>query len=208
MTTEMFYAVFENFNDKRDEPPSPPAEEASVPIGEIGEIRSAAWTEGYLSGCQHSAGEAGSQTLTAKLLTSVHDLGSSTAEAVDAASLAVADLLVNTMISVTSETWSAGLLDRVRQVAERIKPALTVTPDFVLRDGAGTEQHFGNISDLSRALDTGSDGDDVTIRWHRGEARISRMAYLDELRNAIIPLTAGIPPAAGHTDQPGARNQT
>ena len=100
----------------------------------------------------------------------------------------VADLLVNTVIAVTSDDWSAKLMDRVRLVAERIKPALTVAPEFILRDDRGAIQHFGNISDLSRALEDGTAGEDVTIRWQRGEATISRSALLEDLREAIIPL--------------------
>jgi len=131
------------------------------------------------------------QEMTARLLTSVHDLSGSTSEAVDTAALIVADLLVNTVIAVTSDGWSARLLDRVRMVADRLKPALTVAPEFLLRDESGTVRHFNDITDLSRALDAGATGEDVTIRWQRGEATISRMALLEDLRDAIIPLSAG-----------------
>ncbi|MEA2738431.1 MAG: hypothetical protein QOH05_1738, partial [Acetobacteraceae bacterium] len=132
----------------------------------------------------------------------LHELASETAGAVDLASLTVADLLVNTVIAATSDNWSARLMDRVRMVADRIKPTLTVAPQFVLRDDHGAEQHFANISDLSQALDAGSTGQDVTIRWQRGEAMISRMALLDDLRDAIIPLSAGL------ADQQNVRNPT
>jgi hypothetical protein len=202
MTTDTLFAVFEDFNEHRDEPPPPPADEGSVPLDEVCEIRATAWTEGYLSARQQAGDINGDQRLTARLLTSLHDLSETTAEAVDAASLVVADLLVNTFISVTAETWSAKLPDRVRRVADRIKPALTVAPDFVLRDEQGTEQHFADISDLSRALETGTDAGDVTIRWQNGEATISRAAYLEELREAIIPLTAG------YAENDNARRET
>ena len=119
-------------------------------------------------------------------------------EAVDAASLAVADLLVNAVIAVTSDDWSARLLDRVRAVADRIKPALTVAPEFVLRDDSGTARCFDDISDLSQALEAGNTGEAVTIRWHRGEATISRTAMLEDLRDAIIPLSADPPNDAKH----------
>ena len=202
MTSDTLFAGFEDFNEHRDEPPPPPADEGSIPLGEVCEIRATAWTEGYLSARQQAGDINGDQRLTARLLTSLHDLSETTAEAVDAASLVVADLLVNTFISVTAETWSAKLPDRVRRVADRIKPALTVAPDFVLRDEQGTEQHFADISDLSRALETGTDAGDVTIRWQNGEATISRAAYLEELREAIIPLTAG------YAENDNARRET
>ena len=202
MTSDTLFAVFEDFNEHRDEPPPPPADEGSIPLGEVCETRATAWTEGYLSARQQAGDINGDQRLTARLLTSLHDLSETTAEAVDAASLVVADLLVNTFISVTAETWSAKLPDRVRRVADRIKPALTVAPDFVLRDEQGTEQHFADISDLSRALETGTDAGDVTIRWQNGEATISRAAYLEELREAIIPLTAG------YAENDNARRET
>ena len=34
-------------------------------------------------------------------------------------------------------------------VADRIKPALTVEPEFLLRDDSGTERRFGDIDSLS-----------------------------------------------------------
>jgi hypothetical protein len=191
MTTDALFAVFADFNDPRDEPSAPPPDAVPMPFGDIGEIREAAWTEGYLTGRQEAGAYDNDQTLTAKLLTSVDDLGGGTVAAVDAAALAVADLLVNTVIAMTSDGWSAGLLDRVRTLAERIKPALTVAPEFIMRDGHGTEQRFDDISGLSRALEIGGGAEDVTIRWQRGEATISRTALLEDLREAIIPLTAG-----------------
>jgi hypothetical protein len=130
--------------------------------------------------------------LTAKLLTSLHDLTARTAQEVDAASLAVADLLISTVISVVSDDWPAKLLGRVRMIANRIKPALTVAPEFILTDDGGTERRFADIDSLSRALDEGVVGEDVTIRWQRGEATISRAALLEDLREAAIPLSAGL----------------
>jgi hypothetical protein len=202
MATDTMFAVFEDFNDERDEPSPPPPEEASVPFSEIGEIRDTAWTEGYMTGRQECGSQDNVTPLAARLVTSVHDLGATTLQAVDAAALAVADMLVNTVIAVTSEAWSARLLDRVRMVADRIKPALTVAPEFVLRDDDGTEQNFNDIAELSRVLEAGGAGQDVTIRWQRGEATISRMALLADLREAIIPLSAG------RIIEQDARNQT
>lgn len=185
------FAVFADFNEPSEDVALVPAESASLPFDDIGESREAAWTEGYLKGRQAPDAQNEDQPLTAKLLTSLYDLDCKTSEAVDAASLAVADLLVNTVIAATSDNWSARLLDRVRMVADRIKPALTVAPEFVLRDDQGTVRHFADLSELSHALDASSAGEDVTIRWHRGEATISRMALLEDLREAIIPLSAG-----------------
>jgi hypothetical protein len=202
MTTGAIFAVFEDFNEPRDEPSPPPPEDESFASVEVSKIRETAWTEGYLTGRRESGSHDSDQPLMAKLLTSMHDLAAETSGAVDAASLMVADLLVNAVIAITSDGWAARLLERVRIVADRIKPALTVAPEFVLRDPHGTEQHFGDLSDLSRVLEAGDGGGvDVTIRWQRGEATISRMALLEDLRDAIIPLTAG------RASEPDARSQ-
>jgi hypothetical protein len=192
MTTDALFAVFANFNDQIDEPPAAPVEEAPSAFDETGKIRREAWTEGYLAGRQEPGHEAGDGRLTAKLLTSLDNLTARTAHEVDAASLAVADLLISTVISVVSDDWPAKLLGRVRMIADRIKPALTVAPEFVLTDDGGTERRFADIDSLSRALDEGVVGEDVTIRWQRGEATISRAALLEDLREAVIPLSAGL----------------
>jgi hypothetical protein len=193
MTTDAMFAVFEDFNDVRDEPPPPPEVEKPAPAFDpIGQIREEAWTAGYLTGRQEPAGDGAEFGLTAKLVTSLHELDAKTADAVDAASLAVADLLVNTVIAVASDEWPRKLLSRVRMVADRIKPALTVEPEFLLRDDSGTERRFGDIASLSRALDDGVVGEDVTIKWQRGEATISRTALLEDLREAVSPLSAGL----------------
>ena len=192
MTTDTAFAIFENFNEPREEPSPSPVEDAPPPPGDLGEVREEAWTDGYLTGRQERDAQGSDQPLTAKLLTSVYDLAADVSLAVDAASLAVADLLVNIVIAVTSDAWSSRLLDRVRAVADRIKPALTVAPEFVLRDDAGTIRCFGDISELAQALEAGNTGEAVTIRWHRGEATISRTALLEDLRDAIIPLSAGL----------------
>jgi hypothetical protein len=190
MTTDTTFAVFEDFNEPRETPAPPPAEDMPPPFDELGEIREEAWTDGYLTGRQERDARGDDGAISARLLTSVHDLEAKAAEAVDAASLVVADLLVNAVIAVTSDEWAARLLDRVRSVADRIKPALTVAPEFVLSDGSGSSQCFGDISALSHALEDGRDGEAVTIRWHRGEATISRSALLADLRDAINPLSA------------------
>ena len=189
MTVESTFAVFEDFNEPRDAPAPPPVEDTPLPFDPLGEVREAAWTDGYMTGRQERDAHDDDQALSARLLTSVHDLEAKAAEAADAASLAVADLLVNAVIAVTTDTWPERLLDRVRAVADRIKPALTVAPEFVLRDDTGTTQCFGDISALSHALEAGDTGESVTIRWHRGEATISRAALLADLRDAIIPMS-------------------
>jgi hypothetical protein len=191
MMTDATFAVFANFNDQVDEPAPPPVEEAPPVVDEIIQIRQEAWTEGYLAGRQEPGNEIADGKLTAKLLTALDDLTAKTTDVVDAASLTVADLLINTVISVLSDDWPAKLLGRVRMIADRIKPALTVAPEFVLRDDGGTERRFADIDSLSRALDEGVVGEDVTIRWHRGEATISREGLLEDLREAVIPLSAG-----------------
>jgi hypothetical protein len=193
MTTNAMFTVFADFNDFPDEPPTQPMEEASPSTDEIiGQIREEAWTDGYLTGRQEPNGEPAEASLTARLVTSLHELDGRTAEAVDAASLVVAELLVNTVIAVASDEWAHKLLGRVRMVADRIKPALTVEPEFLLRDDSGIERRFGDIASLSRALDDGIIGEDVTIKWQRGEATISRTALLEDLREAVIPLSAGL----------------
>jgi hypothetical protein len=191
MTTDTMFAVFADFNDRAHEPP-PAVEEAPPAVDERGQIREEAWTDGYMTGRQEPADKTADSCLVAKLVRSLHDVDAKAAEAVDAASLAVADLLINTVIAVASDDWPAKLLGRVRMVADRIKPALTVEPEFILRDDGGTERRFGDIASLSRALDDGIVGEDVTIRWQRGEATISRKALLEDLRDAIIPLSAGL----------------
>jgi hypothetical protein len=193
MTTDATFAVFEDFNDPRETLAPPPVEDTPSPFDELGEIREQAWTDGYLTGRQERDRHGNDGNSAARLLTSVHELDAKASEAVEAASLVVADLLVNAVIAATSENWSARLLDRVRAVADRIKPALTVTPEFVLRDDDGIAHSFGDISALSQALEAGNTGEVVTIRWHRGEAVISRTALLADLRDAIVPLSASQP---------------
>lgn len=180
--------IFANFNDHQDDPSALALEDMSEPDTAADDLRTEAWTDGFLTGRQERAEP---RNLAAKLLTSVAELDATAVQAVEAASLAVADLLVNTVIAATSETWSAGLMDRVRTAVERIKPALTAAPDFVLRDDQGAMHHFDDISALSHALEAGG-GEDVSIVWHRGEATISRTALLEDLRQAIIPLSAGL----------------
>jgi hypothetical protein len=188
MTIETIFAVFEDFNEQRQEP-----DEAVVEVQVVApeQVRDETWTDGYLAGRQERGTQNDDLNTAAKLMTSVSELQEKAAEAIEAASLAVADLLVNTVIALTADDWSAKLMDRVRLIAERIKPALTVAPEFILRDDQGTLHSFDDISKLARALEAGSVGEDVSIRWQRGEATISRSALLKDLRQAIVPLSAG-----------------
>ena len=190
MTIESLYAVFEDFNDPRQvDSPQPVAEVVALPQRDT---REEVWTDGYLAGRQERGTHGDNPWLTAKLVTSVFELDEKATEAVEAASLAVADLLVNTVIAVAADDWPARLMDRVRLVADRIRPALTMAPEFILRDDQGTVYRFGDIADLARALEAGSAGEDVSIRWQRGEATISRSALLEDLRHAVSPLSAGL----------------
>jgi hypothetical protein len=206
MTIGTVLAIFEDFNEPSDQTPPPPVEEPPAGDIEIDRIRTEAWTEGFMTGRQGSATRDGDPVLTARLLTSVHELDNKASDAVAEAALIVADLLVNTVITVTSDEWAARLLERVRMVAERVKPALTIAPEFILHDAGGPGRRFGDMAALSHALEAGDTNQDVSIRWHHGEAMISREALLDDLREAIIPLSAGLTPAINH-EQP-SRQQT
>ena len=192
MTTDVLTMIFADFNEPAPGPAEPAVEEVASAVDEINDIRQEAWTDGYLRGRLETTAHAGDQALAARLLTSVHELEAKASEAVEAASLAVADMLVNAFIAVASDDWSAKLPDRVRMVAERIKPAMGVAPEFVLRDEHGTMRHFGDLTELSRALESGGAVEDVTIQWQRGEATISRTALIENLRDAVLPLTASL----------------
>ncbi|HBK07528.1 MAG TPA: hypothetical protein DDZ81_17030 [Acetobacteraceae bacterium] len=184
--------IFADFNDPGDAPTPPPEPEAPPPADPTASIREEAWTEGYLIARREPPDEDPTAALMARLLTSLHDLGTESAATIETASLAVAGLVVNTVIAVASDEWSATLPGRVRALAERIKPALTVAPEFLLRDTAGIERPFADIAALTRALEDGISGEDVTIKWQRGEATISRSALLADLRDAVLPVSASL----------------
>lgn len=192
MATDTVLTIFTDFNEPKEEPEPSVEADACVPSSEIGQIREEAWTDGYMTGRQSQARVREEPNLVPNMLTAMHDLDAKSGQAVDAAALAVADLLVDTIMAVASEEWPAKLMGRVRMVADRIKPALTVQPEFILRDDSGTEQRFADIAHLSHALEGGVIGEDVTIRWLRGEATISREALLEDLRAAVLPLSAGL----------------
>ena len=192
MTAGMTLTIFEDFNDLRDEPIPPPAEDLPPADETLVRIREEAWIDGYMTARRGEPGQFHDRTLTARLLTSVHELDAKITGAVEAAALTVADLLINTVIAATSDEWQARLLDRVRTVVDQIRPALTIAPEFVLHEAGGAMRHFADISELSRALDDADVNQDVSIRWQRGEATISCKAILGDLREAMIPLSAGL----------------
>jgi hypothetical protein len=192
MTTATMLAVFEDFNEPRNEALAPAAEDPSFAADEVAKIREAAWIDGYMTGRRAGGGQSNDQTSAARLLTSVFDLEARASGEVEAAALMVADLLINSVMAVTSEQWSAGLSQRVQTVVDHIRPALTVAPEFVLHEAGGTLRRFGDISEFSRALDEADIDPDVSIRWQRGAALISREAILEDLREAMAPLSAGL----------------
>ena len=184
--------IFVDFNEPTDTPePAPPQPELPPP-DPVADIRQEAWTEGYLSGCRAAGTEPPEATLMAKLLTGLHALGSEMTAAIDAAALTVAGLLVETIIAAAGDEWSATLSARVHALAQRLKPALAVAPEFLLRDAAGVEHRFADITALTRMLDAGVIAEDVTIAWQRGHATISRSALLEDLRHAVLPLSEGL----------------
>jgi hypothetical protein len=188
MTIDMPFAVFTDFNEDRETPVSPPtSDEPSIGINEVSD----AWTEGYIAGRRRLLGVDPPLVGVSRLLTSLNDLDCKTAEAIDFASLLVANLLINTVIALSSDDWARKLPMQVRIVADRIMPHLLVEPEFLLRDGSGSERRFGDIVGLFRALENDNPGEDVSIRWQRGEATINPTALLNDLREATIPLLAG-----------------
>ncbi len=193
MNTNVIVAVFADFNDLREEPQVPQVEEVlSINNETVDQAREEAWTDGYLTARQAPVSENEGMSLTAKLVTALDQLDDKAEDAVDAASMVVADLLVNAVVAAASASWPSDLLCRVRTIANKIKPALTVEPEFVLRDSSGTERRFADIASLTTAFDDEIIGEDVTIKWKRGEAAISRLALLEDLQEAVIPLSAGL----------------
>jgi hypothetical protein len=202
MATDTVLSIFADFNEPKEAPePGPVEDDPAVPEEPV-PYREEAWIDGYLTGQRALAAGRGDRTLAASLLSSLHAMEAKATEAVDTAALTLADLLIKTVIAAASEEWPAKLLGKVRMVADRVRPALAAAPEFILRDDGGTERCFASISDLSQALDDGIIGEDVTIRWQRGEATVSRTALLEDLREAVIPLSAGL------VNEQNARQQT
>ena len=194
MASKTIIAVFEDFND-RHEAPSVPLSEPEICESAPG--RDESWTDGYLAGRRGRDPDSDRPDMAATLLTSVFALDEKASAAVAAASLLVAELLVTTIIAavadaVVADEWPVQLIDRVRAVADRIKPALIVAPEFIVRNEHGDPRCFSDISKLSRALEGSKDSDHVSIQWQRGEAIISRSDLLEDLRQAIVPLSSGL----------------
>ena len=198
MPAATMFAVFEDFNEFKEKPVEPPAEDISVPSTEQ---TAETWMDGYLTGYQLGRTASNDQPLSAKLLTSMHDLGADVSRVADAASVAIADLLMNTVIAISTDDWSRRLPDRVRLIADRVRPAVTARTEFLVQDDLGTTRRFEDIAELSRALETGSVSNDVVIQWQGGEALISQTALLKELREVIVPLSAGWIAAENPQDQ-------
>ncbi len=186
MANDSVMAIFANFNDITEAPPV--IAEAGPSQADLLDIRTEAWTDGFLAG---QRGGTAAPDRTASLLTAVHALKAAAEDASETAALSLADLFVKALLTATDESWSAMLGERVRKVAARIKPVLTNTPDYLIRDVHGEEHHFTDISALCRALDDGLPGNDVTISWQHGQAFIGREAFLHDLRDAFTPLSTG-----------------
>lgn len=185
--------IFADFNEPGAMPPPPTCEPESRPsIDPMASLMQEAWTEGYLAGRQEPVAEDPVAHMLARLMTSLHNIGVETDVATETASVAVAGLVVDAVIAVAADEWSATLPGRIRALAERIKPALTVSPEFLLLDTAGTERRFADIATLVQTLSDGVTGQDVTIKWQRGQATTSRSALLEDLRDAVRPLSAGL----------------
>lgn len=189
--------IFVDFNEPVDAPqPAPPPLELPPP-DPTAAIRQAAWTEGYLSGHAAARAEPMDAAPLAQLLTALHDLETELTAAVETAALTVAGAVIDTVIAAAHDEWPASLPRRVHALAQRLKPALTVAPEFRLRDPTGAEHRFPDLAALTQALEAGAPAEDITIAWHRGQATISRSMLLQDLRHAVVPLTE-----ASNNEQP------
>ncbi len=182
MATEIILTPFENFNDHKQCTVDVIAE-TEIHCREKDEANS--WTEGYLFGYRNNDTAIAARNMAASLVTLVSAMNERTPAEVEAASLAVADFL---LLAITSEDWPLRMPGRVKLVAEQLKPALGGTPEYILREEAGILHRFDSLSDLLFAVESGVSSDDVSIRWRRGEATISRSRFLADLRQAISPL--------------------
>ena len=190
MTAAMLFADFNDIPEVDwDTRPPPPASEPSPPTDTTADIRQQAWTEGYLTGRREPAGEDPSAAAIARLLSSLHTLRTESSAMVETASIAIASLVVNAVIAIADEAWSASLPARVQTLMDRIRPALAVAPEFVLREASGVERRFADIGALTLALDGGIDCEGVTIQWQHGRASIGRDLLLEDLREAVRPLS-------------------
>jgi flagellar biosynthesis/type III secretory pathway protein FliH len=186
--------LFADFNDipeaDRDTPPPPPVQEP--PADPTADIRQQAWTEGYLTARRAHIVEDPAAASMARLLSSLDTLRTESAAMAKTASRAIASLILDTAIAVADEAWSASLPGRVQALMDRVRPALTVAPEFVLREASGVERRFADIGALTLALDGGIGCEDVTIQWQQGRASIGRDVLLEDLREAVRPLSIGL----------------
>ncbi len=186
--------LFADFNDipEADQGTPPPPPVLQPPADPAADIRQQAWTEGYLTARRAPAGEDPAAVSMARLVSSLDTLRAESAAMAETASLTIASLILDTAIAVADEAWSASLPARVRALIDRIRPALTVAPEFVLREASGVERRFGDIGALTRALDGAIGCEDVTIQWPHGRASIGRDLLLEDLREAVRPLSASL----------------
>ena len=187
MQAGMLFAVFEDFNDGRDKAGPPAIEEKpAAPPENVSE----SWTEGYLAGYRAGSAANSEQELTAKLLASVYELSLNVSEASEAAALAVADMLINTIVAITSVNWSSCLPDRIRIVSNQIRPAMTLKSEIIIDDSLGDKHRLKDVSELSQILNSELICSDAVIQWQHGEAIISQATLLKDLGEILAPLSA------------------
>jgi hypothetical protein len=196
VTTDMKLTVFEDFNEPRNEPVNLNVADDPHPSEDT---HGEAWTAGFLAGRQERGSDNGERTLTAQLVTSVFAMHKQASTSISAAAIEVANLFI---VAVAADNWPVQLGNRLHMVAERIKPALTGTPEYLLWDNRGIEHRFAETSEIIEALSADNNCERVSIRWKRGEATISRSALVEDIRRAIVPLSSG------RSNQQHSRNLT
>ena len=195
MTAVLLFADFNDIRERAGETAAPAPEatpEADPPADPVADIRRQAWTEGYLIARAGTSVEEPTRGSMARLLSSLDTLRGEAAAMTKATSRGIAALILDAAIAIADDAWSASLPARIRVLMDRIGPALTVAPEFVLREAGGTERRFADIGALTLALDGGIGCEDVTVQWPHGSASIGRDLLLQDLRDAIRPLSAGL----------------
>ena len=194
MTAVLLFADFNDIPERAGETAAPAPEattELDPPADPTADIRRQAWTEGYLT-ARGTPVEDPARASMARLLSSLDTLRGEAAAMTKATSRGIAALILDAAIAIADDAWSASLPARIRVLMDRIGPALTVEPEFVLREAGGTERRFADIGALTLALDGGIGCEDVTVQWPHGSACIGRDLLLEDLRDAIRPLSAGL----------------
>ena len=193
MTAVLLFADFNDIQESAREAATPAAETTPDPhAAPAADIRRQAWTEGYLTARRAACAEDPTGASMARLLSSLDRLRGEAAAMAESASLGIATLILDAAIAIADDDWSASLPARVRVLMDRIGPALTVAPEFVLRETGGAERRFADIGSLILALDGAIGCEDVTMRWPHGSASIGRDLLLEDLRDAVRPLSAGL----------------